>query len=502
MQLLNITYFKEKNFTKILLGTVLLGIALRVLVNYYGGQLFWFDEMRFNNGYIILTTISDGQYDDAIKKFITTYDHTFYQLFAIPLTVLRYYWCKLFLNSNIEPYFLMEYDSGLAFCSAFISIICYLILVLFSLKIFCKFNLNWKFAIIPVVLYSFSSIIIIFSRHLLPYEISITMYVVSISLLMHNKYYLSGFICTSSFLTYNGFSASFLSIIIFSVIFILFYNKKILRNFIIYSLGILKPLLILQFIGHYFGLNYINGLMNWAKYASINQQGDFGIGYKLIPELFWQSESYLSLLIIFPFFIKINSDFFKSYKNFLLSTFYLCISTISIIVFNSDLHKSSVVYFRTIIQIVPFMCLFVSIGIFFFYKKYETIIGLKLNLLIISMLFLIFYINLNKYITLDYPRNILNSYSLSKEATKLSNFIDNTSNISSIEINDKTLYISNLGQIYPGIKYFKDYKFNKILNHWKHPYRYIPYQYMHFNQEERSLLNSNNFDIVCGYIKK
>ena len=89
MQLLNITYFKEKSFTIILFCTVLLGIFLRILVNKNGGQLFWFDEMRFNNGYIILTTIADGQYIDAFKKFITTYDHTLYQLIAIVLTIIK-----------------------------------------------------------------------------------------------------------------------------------------------------------------------------------------------------------------------------------------------------------------------------------------------------------------------------------------------------------------------------------------------------------------------------
>lgn len=501
MQLLNITYFKEKNFTKIIFCTVVLGIFFRIFVNAYGGQLFWFDEMRFNNGYIILTTIADGQYSDAVKRFITNYDHTLFQLISIVLTALRYYYCKLLINSDIEPHFLMVNDSGLSFCSTFSSIIFYLILVVSSLKLFCKYNLDWDFALIPLILYTVSSTITLFSRHLLPYEASITLYILSLSLLLHRKYYLAGLFCTISLLTYNGFSATFLSINIFALFFISICKSRKFKSYLLYSFGILSPIAIIQAVGLYFDLNYFDGLLNWASYASAHQQGDFGIGYKLLPKLFWHSESFLSFLIFLPLFINIKSYFYKRFKFSLWSICLLCFSIIFFIILNSDLLKNSVVYFRTIVQLVPFLCFFVGIGVFYFYKKYKLTLDPKLNIFLFFVFSLIIYNNFKKFLTLDYPRDIISSCTICNNAVKLTNFTEEL--IEPINYNKtyETIFITNCGPIYPGIKYIKKYNFSKILKRWKHPYQYVPYQYMHFNQKERLLINSIDLEIVCGFIE-
>ena len=155
----------------------------------------------------------------------------------------------------------MQDDYGLSFCSTLISIMCYLILILSSLKVIDKCNLNSSFAIIPIIIYTISSNIIVYSRHLLPYEVSITLYVLSLSLLVYDKYYLSGFFCMVSILTYNGFSATFISVNIFVIFFILYTGFNKVKNFLIYSIGILSPLAILQVIGICFEINYFYGLL-------------------------------------------------------------------------------------------------------------------------------------------------------------------------------------------------------------------------------------------------
>ena len=57
----------------------------------------------------------------------------------------------------------------------------------------------------------------------------------------------------------------------------------------------------------------------------------------------------------------------------------------------------------------------------------------------------------------------------------------------------------NCGQLYPGIKHYKEIVLNDLIWSVKHPYQYKPYQLMHFNNSERDLLDKNPPYIKFGF---
>ena len=456
--------------------------------------MFWFDEMRFCQGFYILSTISDEEYFQAVKRFVSNFDHTFFQIFSILLQIVRYYSIKIFINQDIQPYMLMDSDIGLSICVTILSL-SFILSIIFLNKILLNSGACKKLRIIIICCFALSSSILPYSRHLLPYDLATSIYLLSILFIIRNKYCFSGITCMFSILTYNGFSATFITTIIFSICFIITNENRYFKKLLIYASGFATVLLLIQSLAYITNINYIEGLFDWAEYAQKHQQGDFGLGYMLIFEYFWQTESLFSLLILFPFVFIRKLFKYSMTNNTIFFGIFFVFFIFGLMILNSDIKKNAVMYSRTLNQIVPFIC--ICIGCFIYYIHSKVFVR-KIKFILIFLILITYSYNVHPIIKMEFPKDILLKSQIISENTFLINEYVTDKDDLPKKLNNQ-LYITNCSQIYPGITKYNKYIFNNALWSKRHPYFYKPYQFMHFNFNERSILHENPPIIRYGY---
>ena len=99
---------------------------------------------------------------------------------------------------------------------------------------------------------------------------------------------------------------------------------------------------------------------------------------------------------------------------------------------------------------------------------------------------------------MEFPKDISKRNFLNSDSTSfISEYITNNDALSKNE--NYQFKITNCSQIYPGIENYSRYIFSEVFWSKKHPYIYKPYQFMHFNYHERSILHENPPKICYGY---
>lgn len=475
---------------------VLFSILVRSVLSFKGGQMFWFDEMRFWNGYYILTTIADYEYLNGLKIFITNFDHTLFQIFSIVLQGIRYFICKTFIDGDLQPYMLMESGIGLNICTSLLSCTFAFSIIMMN-KILVIIGANKNLRIKIICCFAMSCSLIPYSRHLLPYDLAISIYLLSIYLILNKSYLVAGAACMFSILMYNGYSALFYATVLFSILFIISNETKLFLKITSYFIGVASILVVLQLFGYIVNINYLYGLLEWKNYAQLFQQGDFGIGYKIFFEYLWETESLFIIILILPIIFFKQLIFHYHTKNILFLGLFFCSSIFFILILQSDIIGNAVLYSRTINQIIPFLCIICGCGIYHFlsikridkYKIYFFLFGL-----------FVWIYNFTPIIQMRFPSEI-------KQRTKSSaNKIYDKSEFSKhkkesiIKLeNENNQLLINCSQIFPGIKYYTKYHLSNVKWTIKHPYQYKPYQFMHFNKLERDLLERYPPEIRLGY---
>ena len=164
---------KIKTTRYLLLVIFLVSIAFRFFLCTNGGQFFYIDEARFMNGHYLLAHISDGDWTSAIKRITTTYAHTLFIFISAILEGFRYLYVLVFVDSNAPAFLLADSRIAIevaAFLLSFASTL-NILLLYFVVKKSGGTNLQ---AIIASILLASSTTNFYFSRHLLPYDTSIT----------------------------------------------------------------------------------------------------------------------------------------------------------------------------------------------------------------------------------------------------------------------------------------------------------------------------------------
>ena len=204
---------------------ILFSIILRYFCISNGGQYFWLDEVRYLNGHYFLSAISDADYSDAINRITSTYAHTGFTIFASFAELMRFCFVKLFNDGYVSAYMLTESMLGIKI-SAFVLSLSNGISLAFIYGIVLKTKGSIKQALIAAGLMSLSSSLLCYSRHLLPYDSSLMLSLAAAYIGINNNNIKMSSTCTGillslSFLTYNGYSA----IIICIVLIHLFWNN-------------------------------------------------------------------------------------------------------------------------------------------------------------------------------------------------------------------------------------------------------------------------------------
>ena len=475
---------------------VLFSILVRSVLSFKGGQMFWFDEMRFWNGYYILTTIADYEYLNGLKIFITNFDHTLFQIFSIVLQGIRYFICKTFIDGDLQPYMLMESGIGLNICTSLLSCTFAFSIIMMN-KILVIIGANKNLRIKIICCFAMSCSLIPYSRHLLPYDLAISIYLLSIYLILNKSYLVAGAACMFSILMYNGYSALFYATVLFSILFIISNETKLFLKIRNYFIGVASILVVLQLFGYIVNINYLHGLLEWKNYAQLVQQGDFGIGYKIFFEYLWETESLFVIILILPIIFFKQLIFHYHTKNILFLGLFFCSSIFFILILQSDIIGKAVLYSRTINQIIPFLCIICGCGIYHFlsikrinkYKIYFFLFGL-----------FVWIYNFTPIIQMRFPSEIKQKTKFSANKIYDKSEFSKHKNESIIKLeNENNQLLINCSQIFPGIKYYTKYNLSNVKWTIKHPYQYKQYQFMHFNKLERDLLERYPPEIRFGH---
>ena len=486
---------KIKTTRYIILVIFLVSVAFRFFLCAKGGQFFYIDEARFMNGHYLLAHISDCDWTSAIKRITSTYAHTLFIFISAIIEGFRYIYVLVFVDSNAPAFLLADSRIAIevaAFLLSFASAL-NILLLYFVVKKSGGTNLQ---AIIASILLASATSNFYFSRHLLPYDTSITFALIALCFALNrsnSKYnsVLTGLFCGLTTLTYNGYWT--ISALVW-VILIIRSGDRLTKKFehgIISLLSGISPIILLHVISLLYGGNYLTGMQDWLIATKANQYGDIGIGWKVLISYLWDSEGIVSII----YFISVLSAiyFFFKYRKLELNYkdigFFSILFIIFTLLFLCDFLKSSVLYGRTIKQITPFFCIALSFPVSVFIENLKS--PKQRIFVLVLVLFFGFQIlfNFNKCLNLEFPENFIsNSNSQQKE---YSNMADLTGpNITNTDFNSSlsSFAVINAQTFVPPFTGYRSIPIKEVLLESDHPYNFKPYQYIHYNEQERNQL--------------
>ena len=497
-------YNKVKNSNYLIFFIFIIALSLRFLISIKGGQFFIVDELRYYSGHHLLSFISDFNFKEYIVYLLSGTAHTMFAMFASFCELVRYFILICFVDSGINAYELNNSTIGIEFSACVISTFSALNICLMY-PIVKGIGGTKLQGIIACILLLFSNTNFYFSRHLIPYDISITLSLFSLLFLIKSNgniklIFSSGFLSGLSTLTYFGYWPLAVAIWLYSVISSFKTNVLKIKYGIICGLGGLTPIIIFQILGYTVDINFISGLLNFIVATGNNQMGDQGVSITAIFEYLWLSERlYLIFLLLFFFLTLIKFNFHKSFKlnHISIGVFFTIIIT-CILILSTEISDTFVLYGRTIKQIIPFLCLACSFSI---YEIFRRLIHKKNYKLIFTSGFLLLTVSISNQldvIRLTYPNEFKNkvrkqfpdfdetSSFIGKNVQKLENYTKN-----------KEYIVVNAQYLVPPLNEVKELPIGKVIYQKEHPYNsFEPYQFLHYNKFERSLINSNKTSMI------
>ncbi len=480
----------------LLIFTLVISILLRFWLCLKGGQYFFVDEARFVNGHYLLAHFSDGDWHSILKRISTSFAHTLFIFLAAFAEGIRYLYVLCFVNSNASAHLLTQTSVAIesaAFILSFASTANILLLYLITRQL----GGSKLQALTASILLFISTTNFYFSRHLLPYDSSISLALIGMYFgsrgnlsLVNNM--ICGFFGGLATLTYNGYWI--LSALIWTILILRTPNdwKKRANVAISCALAGISPLLLLHAASAFCGENFLSGMLEWLDGTMDNQNGDFGIGWKVFFSYLWSTER-----LIFWLYLGGSIIAFKHLRgiphvplNHASTGPYCVIFIMGLFFLFSDLVQSSVLYGRTIKQIVPFLCLACSYPLSRILSQTKSNRNLFIALVPCSVILICqFFYNYKQCFDLVFPSQFKNeAFSNFGTASELSSLVG--PNIKKLESNysDVNYTLINCQVLVPPIEGYKPTPEGKVLMSAKHPYTFEPYQYVHYNLSNRTLL--------------
>jgi len=447
----------------------------------------------------LLSYLSDWNLKGALNYFLSNSAHTLFTLFAAFAEFIRFSFLLLFFDSNLQAYTLNTEQIGIEISSCILSLFSIINALLLYPIIRSAGGCALQGSIASVLLL-LSTTNFYFSRHLLPYDISITLSLLSLLALLkfernEKASFITGVLSGLSTLTYFGYwplaLATWACTILFSP------NKA--KALLFCSIGGLCPALFFQVLGYLVDVNYLSGVIEFLRATSTNQMGDQGVSLSAIFEFFWLSENFYSiflliLLIITCFYCKL-SDCRKLNSKTLGILYFIII--IGVFIFCTEVLGSFVLYGRTIKQILPYICIASSFSLCILIRTLCSKTSVSVFLILGVIVLCVSFNNHSKVLTITYPKNFNDKVTLiTNDFQETSSFIGR--NIQKLEKPDPLAKFSlvNAQYLVPPIIDVKDIPTGDIILEEKHPYfHFKPYQFLHYNSTERSLIESQNLSM-------
>jgi hypothetical protein len=259
------------------LAFVLLGsLVLRVVIAVRGGQFYWTDESRFEISRAAAAQFAQGHVRAGFDTLFSGADHLLFKIVGI-------------VPAFIERPFGHEPWIAAVFFGSFSVVIIYLVW-----RLVLEQGGSTLEALCSALLVSACSTFFYYARHIFPYDLALCLFLCSALCGLgprRRNFFWAGVLSGLGFLCYNGYwltGGVALILLVFAP------RRKIrptLVNAAFACLGLLAPIALVLLVGRSLGHDLVKSYLEFSQTVS----GDFGNGWRIIPEYFWASEGCLAL---------------------------------------------------------------------------------------------------------------------------------------------------------------------------------------------------------------
>ena len=486
---------------------LIIGIVLRGFLVNSGGQLFIVDEARFLNGHYLLANLADGDFQLALHRIITNYAHCLFIFFAAFAEGIRFLYVNLINQGETPAYLLTETREGIE-VAAFVLSFASTINIFRVYAIIRRFGGEKDQALAGSFLMVLSTVNYYYARHLLPYDCAIMLALIALYFGAHpdGKFrhsVLCGIFAGLAALTYNGYWILSFVVWLLHIVRSDEHYKKRIKKAIFCAIAGISPLIILQLISLSVGENFLRGEIDWIHATKGNQYGDLGSGWAVFFTYLWEAEKSILVVLIIGMTLSVRGWF----DNFALRSLdhrtfgpLAVLLIFLLLILLSDVFQTSVLYGRSIKQIVPFLCMACALPLSqlkHFLPRPK--ISLAITLLSVASIAQSAY-NQTACLRITFP------YSFNTQVENKYGPVSRQSNLNGPKIEvfehvkpgSEYILVNGHNLILP-IHGQKVIPQGNVLLSAPHPYQYKPYQFIHFNYRERTILD--NTDLSMRLIK-
>jgi hypothetical protein len=479
-----------RQYRRRVLLVVVVSAALRVMLCYQGGQYFFGDETRFERAQRLYEAASHGN-GREMREVLKWPEHSLFTVLGAVVTAAQRLLAEAtpYRDWNLHPENLV-FTVRLAAC----------ILSLFSaldILLVCKLarvvGADRQEALWATLLMAASNTVFYYSRHLLPYECALcaalAALVAGLGAPSAPRAALCGFLAGAAFHLYNGYW--FLPVVV-SLVFVLYWRGQPGRARLGCSLGgglvlgLGLPVLAGTLAGGSFYLRTMLAFSGTAK------QGVFAEGWSLPWEYFWYSEGWLGVAvvgcIVFALLRALRER--RPLETRILIWLAAIAATYALLVLFSVVLQKFVVYARTLIPLVPLLCVAGGWAIRHLVAERDI-----LRRVVASGLVLCALVQFLPHLTRHFPREIevqvLREIGNPKHSLSVSGSLY-------IPLNEPVsrpdLVLVNAQMLYP-VREYIGFPQGKILLRAENALTYRPFQYEGHTPREREILRKGDISV-------
>lgn len=433
---------------------------LRLLLIFRGGQEFWNDENRYKRAFNFFQASMHGEFRSA-AYLLSRPPHSGFVLAALPAAAAHATAVRL---TGQPP------DALLKIPATVLSLYSLAVLLLIYMLARQR-GATQNEATLALFLGVLSTSLLIYSRHLLPYDASLAMALGGIHLSAHRKWKagFAGVLITLAFFTYHGtwpLCSVAAALAIWS-------NRH--RLHLILGMGL--PAIFFttaRFLGH--------GDMLWqalSHFAGTITQGDPGQNWRMTWAYFVKTDPVL-----------LGLTFVTAWRAAPRPRYWLVISAMVYLLICLSDFGGMVAYGRMFRQLTPFFCLAAAAGIFTQRKwKHRLFIGVGLGLAFTQLT-----VHFAQLISMQFPRDveakILRTFSdVQRDVTVTGTFARPDARLPStryVLLNTLTLFPADAPKPPPQ---------GRVLFQTSHPLEFAPYQFEGYSTVQRRVLRESDISI-------
>ncbi|MCI0556363.1 MAG: hypothetical protein L0287_35930 [Anaerolineae bacterium] len=450
-------------------GILLIAFVLRVVLVFRGGQYYFPDEVRYENSWAVAGLILQGRFLDALALLTNGVEHIGFRTVAVIPALLGHL-------IDDTPRIPALFFGGFSVLNV---LMIWMIARRAGRQPDESFHALWLAATCQSLLY--------FSRHLLPYDLSMLFALAGLLFAIRPVRGLNllacGALSSLSFMTYNGYWSLAGFTVLFAIANMDRKPVRFFRGVSLICLGFIAPLLILYLAASLTGNNIAAAYQDFA--SSVNQ-GDYSEGWILPFEYIWQTEHLAGLAIfllgVYAAWRTLRRDPPRIFPWVTGAVFiYLCLFIPSVGL------QQFVVYGRLARQMIPFLLLIAAMGLTDLSRRGKP--GRIVSSILIAIILAQSAWSYRMAWSTQFPREFIYEAAISIPGFRFSSKRMNTGAPSACRTRD--YLVQNVKYIFPLPDPVSPIV-GRLLKWAPHPVNFLPYQYEGYTREQRDVFRSAN----------